>query len=183
MASQKIGGTSAIGQVDSIITDGHRPEVILKNAGDLDFTGASFTVPASIDQGAAGAEDWPVEQGAAGTDPWPTKDAGAYWTAAHKIVNSADMTTPASVTDAPTTDQKLVLTDLIVSVETATNVTLKEETSGTVLGGPYYLPDNGTLQLTTRSRQFKVPTANKKIQAVAADAVNITVETWCFSEA
>ncbi len=110
-------------------------------------------------------------------------DAGASWTAVHTVTNSSDMQSAADVSGAPDSGQYLVVTDVIISTDTALTITLQEETSATVFGGPYYLAANSTLQLTIRSRQFKLATANKKLQAVASKAGNVTIETWAFSEA
>lgn len=111
-----------------------------------------------------------------------TKDAGPNWTSTHTIVNSADMTGAADVSPAPTAGQKIVITDVIISVGTAMALTLLEETSGTVVGGPYYLSANSTLPITPRS-EWKLATADRKLRADASAAGNITVETWTHSEA
>lgn len=111
-----------------------------------------------------------------------TWDAGSLWVATHTITNSADMTAGANVSGVPLAGEKLVLTDLVISTDTAMNVTIKEETSGTVMHGPYYLPANGTIQLTTRSKMSKLATADKHYQAIASIAGHITVETWTYSE-
>ncbi len=103
--------------------------------------------------------------------------------AVHTRVSSADMQAVADVSAAPTAGQKLVLVGLVISVGAAMNVTLKEQTSGTVLGGPYYLPANGQIVIPAGSRILKTQTADKKIQAQASVAGNLTIETWAFSEA
>lgn len=110
-------------------------------------------------------------------------DGGSSWTSVHTVVNSSDMTTEANVSPAPASGQKLVLTDLLVSVDTAMSVTIKEETSGDVVHGPFYMAANSVVQLTTRSKMSKLETADKKLQAVASVSGNITVETWVYSEA
>lgn len=111
------------------------------------------------------------------------KDAGENWAATHTVTNSADMTSAANVSPAPTGGQKLVLTDLVITVDTAMSVTIKEETSGTTIHGPFYMAANSSFQITTRSRMSKLATADKKYQAQASVAGNITVETWVYSEA
>lgn len=115
-----------------------------------------------------------------------TKDGGPAWTtvrgASGEPVNSADMTTAAAVTDAPTSGQKLVIDDLLVSTDTAMNVTFLEETSGTVIRGPIYLAANSTTQITLRGLT-KLPTVNKKLMCDASAAGNITVEAVYHSEA
>jgi hypothetical protein len=111
-------------------------------------------------------------------------DAGPGWTTGHTPTNSADMSAAAAdVTAAPAAGQRLVLTDLTISVDTAMSVTITEETSGTVMHGPFYMAANSTIQITTRGRMSKLATAGKKYQAQSSAAGNITVETWYFSEA
>jgi hypothetical protein len=88
----------------------------------------------------------------------------------------------ASVTDAPTTGQNLVIDDLVISVDTAMTVTFKEETSGTVIRGPLYLAANTVTQITLRGKT-KLPTANKKLQVITSVAGNIMVEATYHSEA
>jgi hypothetical protein len=149
------------------VSGGHRPEVIVNNASDITI--------GQFDQGNAGSQAWLVTGS--------TTDGGTTWTATKMTTNSADMTTAANVSAAPTSGQKLVLTDLVISTDTAMNVTLKEETTHTVLAGPYYLPANGTIQITPRSRYLKTATVDKHIQAVASLAGNLTIECWTFSEA
>jgi hypothetical protein len=87
------------------------------------------------------------------------------------------------ISAAPVAGQKLVLTGLIISAGAAMNVTLKEQTSGTVLAGPFYLPANGSVVIPPGSRILKTQTADKKIQAIASVAGGLTIETWAFSEA
>ena len=110
-------------------------------------------------------------------------DDGAAWTSVHTIVNSADMQAATNISGAPAAGKKLVLTDLVISVGAAMNVTIKEETSGTVVHGPYYMPANSVLQVTTRSRLSKLATADKHYAAVASAAGSIAIETWCYDEA
>jgi hypothetical protein len=116
------------------------------------------------------------------------KDNGPAWTSAHGIAGlpftSADQhSAVASVTSAPTSGQKLVITDIFVSVDTAMSVTFKEETSGTVITGPFYLPANGTIQLTPRGKQWKLPVADKKLQVLTSVSGNIMVDAGYYSEA
>lgn len=113
---------------------------------------------------------------------FPTKDAGPNWTSVHTYTTSTDMTTTdVYLTDAPTTDQKIVVTDLIISSDTATLITLSEETSGTVIGA-VRIPADGVVQLTPRSK-WKLPTANRRLQGLAADAGNIYITAFYYSEA
>ena len=114
------------------------------------------------------------------------KDGGPAWTTVRGVggvpVTLADMTTATAVTDAPTTGQKLVIDDILVSTDTAMNVTFIEETSLTVIRGPIYLGANTTTQTTLRGLT-KLPVANKKLMCEASVAGNITVEVGYHSEA
>lgn len=116
-----------------------------------------------------------------------TGDAGPVWTTSHGISSlpftSADQhSVVASVTDAPTSGQKLVITDLIFSADTAMNVTFKCETSGAVVAGPFYIPANGTLQVTPRGKGWKLATADKKLQVLTSVSGNIMCDVFYFSE-
>jgi hypothetical protein len=109
-------------------------------------------------------------------------DAGPEWATLHKIVNSADMSAPTPVCDTPGGGLCFVLVDLVISTDTPLSVTLTEETSGTVLGGPYYLPANSTMQLTPRSEGAKTAVATKRVMAQANRAGHVTVETFGYTE-
>jgi hypothetical protein len=111
-----------------------------------------------------------------------TQDGGPAWETEHQVTNSADMTGAADVTGDPTVGQHIIVTDVVISVGTVMNVTLLEETSGTVVGGPYYLPANGTVQITPRG-EWRLPIADRRLRADASVAGNITVEIWYHSEA
>jgi hypothetical protein len=121
-----------------------------------------------------------------GTDayPMPTKDAGPGWTSifgvAGTVVASADMTTAAHVTDAPTTGQKIVVTDILVSVDTAMSVLFEDHTGTDLM--KVYMPANSTLQITPRSK-LKLSVANDVLTAKASVAGNIAVTVWYYSEA
>lgn len=151
----------------SITLEGH-PAVPVKL---IDIGGGLFALATSGSTGASG----------------PVTDSGPTWTSAHGIAGvpftSADQHSAVAVcTSAPTSGQKLVITDLIISVDTACKVTLTEETSGTVVWGPHYLTA-GIHQNTTRSRFFKLATANKKLAVQTDIAAFITVDAFYYSEA
>jgi hypothetical protein len=117
----------------------------------------------------------------------PASDAGASWTSVRGVAgvpfNSADVhTTAAAVTDVPTSGQKLVITDLIVSVDTDMWVRFEEETSNAIVAGPYYLAARSVTQLTPRGK-FKLATADKKLNVKTEKAGNITVSSYYYSEA
>lgn len=118
--------------------------------------------------------------------PIPTKDAGPNWTSVWGVagvpVTTATTFSTAAVTDAPTSGQKICVDDIIVSTDAATTITLLEETSGTVMFGPWYLPANsGPLQISVRGKK-KLATANKKLVATSVGAAHVTVQVGYHSE-
>jgi hypothetical protein len=117
-----------------------------------------------------------------------TKDAGPNWTTVWGVsgapfTSSDQHSAAASVTDAPTGGQKIVLDDVVISVDTAMSATLKCETSGAVIMGPVYLPANGTFVWTSRGKGKKLATADKKLQVITSVAGNISVDAGYHSEA
>lgn len=127
-----------------------------------------------------------VSSAAGSTTIGNTKDAGPSWTSVFGIsaarFTSADQhSAVASVTDAPTSGQKLVITDLVVSVDTAMSVSFKEETSGTVLY-TLYMAANGVAQITPRGK-MKLATADKHLQVLTSVAGNVSVTAFYYSEA
>src|SRR5262245_40936952 len=93
-----------------------------------------------------------------------TTDLGVAWTNSFGVsgarVTSADASgADLAVTDAPASGQKIVVDDLLVSVDTAMRVDVKIETTGTVLAS-IYLPANGSAQITPRDK-WKVATVDK----------------------
>jgi hypothetical protein len=113
-------------------------------------------------------------------------DNGPAWTSSYGVsgarFTSADQSAaPASVTDAPATGQKLVVTDILVSVDTAMRVDFKEEATGTVVAS-IYMAANSSAQVTPRSK-LKLATVNKKLQAQTSAAGNIAITAFYFSEA
>ncbi len=86
-----------------------------------------------------------------------------------------------AVTEAPTSGQYIILTDIVISVDTAMRVDVKCETSGAVLA-KFYLPANGTIQWTPRS-ETKLATVNKKVVVRSSASGNISVTTHYYSEA
>jgi hypothetical protein len=112
--------------------------------------------------------------------PLPTSDAGPAWTTSYTYTTSADMTSAADLTAAPTGGQKLVITDIVVSSDTAILFSFKEETSGTVIGAIRIAAD-GVAQITPRGK-WKLATADKKLQGLASAAANVYVTVFYYSE-
>jgi hypothetical protein len=124
-------------------------------------------------------------EGVAGGVAVPASDAGAAWTSvlgvSGAVAKSADAQAGYAVTDAPTSGQKLVITDVMISAAVALTVWLTEETSGTEFAR-FYLAAGSSVQFTPRAK-FKLNTANKKLIAVASGAGNVAITTMYYSEA
>jgi hypothetical protein len=95
-------------------------------------------------------------------------------------VVSADMTTAAAVTDAPTSGEKLVIVDIVASADTAMNLLFEEETSGTDIL-KVFIPANGVVQITPRGK-IKLATANKRLTCKASVSGNVAVTVTYYSE-
>lgn len=154
------------------------------NIYDPDFGNKLATaISAAIATGGAGHVTLSAGSAAIGS----TTDGGPAWTTARGVLGvpytSADAhSAVASVTDAPTAGEKLVVDDLIISVDTTMSVTFKEETSGKVVHGPLYIAANSVVQITLRGKT-KLSTADKKLQVITSVAGNISVEATYHSEA
>jgi len=111
----------------------------------------------------------------------PTSDAGASWLQSYTTTTSADMTGAADLTAAPTSGQKIVIDDVLLSSDTALYIDLLEETTATLIAR-VYLPAGGTAQFTPRGR-VKLPTANKKLRGDASVAGNVAILVVYHSEA
>ena len=153
-------------------------------------TGAIKTAVEILDNAISGTEMQVDVVGAlpAGTaSVGATTDDGPKWTTTMGLASQARFTSAdqsgadADVTAAPTGSQKLVITDIVVSVDTAMRVDFKEETAGTVFLS-LYLAANGSAQITPRSI-FKLNTADKKLQVRTSASGNIAVTVWHYSEA
>jgi zona occludens toxin (predicted ATPase) len=118
--------------------------------------------------------------------PLPASDNGPGWTqvfgVSGAVFTSADASTAAAVTDAPTSGQKLVIDDVIVSVgSVAMQVDLEIETAGTVYV-TIYATANTMYQITPRGK-WKLGTADKKLMVDTSAAGAISVTCFYHSEA
>jgi hypothetical protein len=114
------------------------------------------------------------------------QDAGPSWTTSRGIAGarftSADQSAAvASVTDAPTSGKKLVITDLLISSDTALRLDFSIESSVTVIE-TVYMAANETKQITVRGK-WKLATADKKLQVQSSIAGNLSITPFYFSEA
>lgn len=146
-----------------------------------------INMPDALPAGTNNIGDVDILSIAAGTNTiGATKDAGPAWTSAFGVsstrVTSADATGIVAVTDAPTSGQKIVLVDIIVSVgATAMLVDVQEETSTTKLLS-LYMAANSTVQITPRGK-LKLATADKKVCIDTSAAGNVAVTAFYYSEA
>ena len=171
-AEQAIQATAGATTGAAVITDANGTmQQYLRGLVKLAITAGSFLVTAAL---AAGSE-------IIGS----TKDAGPHWTSSFGItsavVSSAAMTTAAALTDAPTAGQKIVITDILFSSDTAMRMDFQCETTGVVVAS-CFCPANGFVQITPRSK-LKLATADKKLFGDASVAGNIRVTVFYYSEA
>lgn len=96
---------------------------------------------------------------------------------------TADMTTAAAIGPAPTAGQKSVLAAIEISVGTATEVTLQEETTNTYRGS-YLIGANIPVHLDFADLGGKkLATADKRWFAKTSGISVIRIVTWTRSEA
>jgi len=147
-------------------TDGS-PDVLHNNI-DVIAAGTNLIGKVGLDQVTAGANV--VLDGGYG---------GPAQTQAY--VYSADMTTAAALTAAPTAGQKIIATDILVSVAVAGFVTVQMETSTNVLAG-VFLPASGAYNFCLRGL-LKGDTADKKLFGKSTTAGGIAWTIKYHSEA
>ena len=94
---------------------------------------------------------------------------------------SSDMQTAADLTVAPPDGQNLVITDILVGVDTAMLFQFLEETSGTCIG-TVDLQTDATILISPRGR-WKLPGApGLKLQGDAGASGNVHVTVWYYFE-
>ena len=128
-----------------------------------------------------------IQTGVAGTAndvsidyPLPAASAGLAQTVTRTYTASADMTTAAAITAAPTSGKKIVATDIIVSTDTEMSFTIQEETSATVFA-KVYLTAKSTAQISLRG-YIKAAVADKKLMGKASASGNVAITVISFSE-
>lgn len=109
-----------------------------------------------------------------------SQDNGPAFTSSYTYTASADMSTTAAISAAPTSGQYLVIDDIFFSSDTALNFEFEEETSGTVVM-KVYVPANFAGQFTPRGK-LKLPTADKKLFGDASGAGNVAITVFYHSE-
>jgi hypothetical protein len=149
---------------------------------DAVITNATITTATmKIDQATAHANEVILKSALVGLS-----DNGPAWASVVGVSGAAfasanQSAAAAAVTDAPTAGQKIVLTDLVVSVDTALTVTFTEETSGTVKA-VLYMAANSTAQITARGK-IKLDTADKRLMVRTSASGHIAVTAVYYSEA
>lgn len=112
-----------------------------------------------------------------------TSDAGSAYSESRSTSSVADASTggPHYICAAPSSGQKIILVDLLVSCASDLVLTFKEETSGTTLFA-IDLAAKTPFQFTPRSR-FKLPTADRRIYVEASAAGTVRWASFVRSEA
>ena len=109
------------------------------------------------------------------------KNSGLSQTLTRTVTTSADMTTAAAITPSPSSGQKVVLTDALISSDTEMVFTLQMETSNNVLA-KLYLGANQTVSFSLQG-YLKGDAINKKIFGLASATGNVSITAITFSEA
>jgi len=118
-----------------------------------------------------------------------TTDNGSAWVPYHFTFHG-DAHTVQPICAAPTAGQKNVMREMLIISTAACEIRILEETSNTLIHGPYPLAANQPLALITRSTPMsKLPTADKRYMVIA-DAPggatqitdHVTVETYVSNE-
>lgn len=111
-------------------------------------------------------------------------NAIAYHGVSQLPVSSGDFTGGITVTDSPATGKKLVVTDVVISANTANAITLKENVTGTVVAGPFFLAANAVFHFCPSPYDaWKLASANQGVSAYTTTTGNCMVDIGYFSEA
>lgn len=105
-------------------------------------------------------------------------DAGPIWPQSWGVigvpVTSADMSALTDVTAAPAAGDVVCIDDIFISSDTALSFKLEEETSNTVVFGPWYVGASGSIQITPRGK-LRTFVAAKKLRCIFSGAGNVVV--------
>lgn len=141
--------------------------------------GTALVGKVGIDQTTPGTTNG-VQVNAGSASIGGTKDNGPFWTVA-RLYTPITTATTTDITAAPTSGQKIVLDDCLISCDAACAVSIIEETSLTVFA-KVFVPANGTVQITLRDA-LKAAVADKKMRAITGAAVNCSITACYHSEA
>jgi hypothetical protein len=111
-----------------------------------------------------------------------TKDNGPETAGTFTYTTSSDMTSAASIGPAPTSTQKSVLLQAVISTDTAMLFTIQMETTAGAERQSWYLPASGSVIFVPR-HPVKLGTADKRWQGLASVAGNVAISTVTTSEA
>lgn len=118
-----------------------------------------------------------------------TTDAGSAWVPQHFTFHG-DAHAAQPICAAPTAGQKVVMRECLIIPTAACEIRILEETSNTLIHGPYPLSANQPLPLITRSTPMsKLTTADKRYMVIVDApggatqiADHVTVETYVSNE-
>lgn len=85
------------------------------------------------------------------------------------------------ITDAPVSGSKLVITDIIISVDTDMKVDFAVESATGVIIESVYMKASDSANIVTLAKR-KLPTADKKLMAKSDTAGNISINPYYYSE-
>lgn len=103
---------------------------------------------------------------------------GSKFGVSNALFTSADASTAAACTDAPSTGEKLAIKSIVVSAAAAMEIAFEEETSGTEIV-KFHMAQDSTVQVSF-DYPIILPTAGKKlyIDTDTAGSVSATVQYY-----
>ena len=101
------------------------------------------------------------------------------FSASYTYTTSSNMTSAADLTTAPPSGQHLVVTDIMIGVDTAMLFQFLDE-SGNCIGTVDLITD-GSIFISPRGR-WKLPTVGEKLQGDAGASGNVHVTVWYYFE-
>jgi hypothetical protein len=100
-----------------------------------------------------------------------TKDAGPFQTVTRTHTSIVDASSTTAVTAVPTSGQKILILDYIISVDTECLLSIEMETSGNDLAA-HYMAANSSIQITPRG-YLKGDAADKKVHVKTSVAAAV----------
>lgn len=94
-----------------------------------------------------------------------------------QVIESADASAGVVITVDPEPTETISVTDLIISVDTAMTVTIRDNSSPTPLKlFKFFMPANGTIQITPRG--WLQVTTGKKLSVITSASGNIAITSF-----
>lgn len=112
--------------------------------------------------------------------PIPVYNAGPSWTQAILATSSADITAIADISPAPASGEHLVMESVTISAAVAMIVTLKEETSLTIVK-VFNLTAGNLNAEWNPANGLRLPTADKKLRAISNTAGQVDISVISHS--